>query len=521
MKEFLQRYGMAVIGVLSGFDRVLFRGTLRGLAFADGMMLYLSLNKIMFKDAGRHFNEISERVKAVAEQVAEAQRRPLVYLESAQTNKEKTVREIVSKERIDTGLICVLKAVEPCRTFGIQRDAQKKHQYIRCALRKCLHYYFYYMHPELELMHVRLQSWFPFTIHVCINGREWLARALDRESIAYQKSDNCFRNIADIQRAQELAQAQLSTDWPALLNDLAKQVNPLCPGLFGKYQTEYYWSAHQTEWATDVMFKSPQALAEVYPRLIRHGIQTFKSPDVMRFLGQYVTPSGQPHGNFKGEVVTDLKQRPEGVRIKHRVGGNSVKLYDKQGSVLRPETTINDARGFKVFRPKEGGPKNQKAWRYLRKGVADLHRRAQLSQACNERYLAALAKADNPQTLEESLDGICQPVRWQGRRVRALNPLGADAEIMSELGRGEYNLNGFRNRDLQAQLYSSKPKDEREARRRSGQMTRKLRLLRAHGLIKKVPKTHRYQLTGKGRTLIVAISAAKQASTKKLTEFAA
>lgn len=203
MKEFLQKFGGAVMGILSGFDRVLFRG----LCFADGMTLYLSLNKIMFKDAGQHFNALSERVKAVAERIAEERGRPLVYLESAQTNKEEYARKIAAEDRIGTGLICVLKTVEPCRTFGIQRDAVRKHQHIRCALRKCLHYYFYYMHAELGLMHVRLQSWFPFTLHVCINGREWLARAMNREGIGYHKSDNCFRNIADVQRAQELARA--------------------------------------------------------------------------------------------------------------------------------------------------------------------------------------------------------------------------------------------------------------------------------------------------------------------------
>jgi hypothetical protein len=519
MKEFLQRFGGAVIGILSGFDRVLFRGTLRKLAFTDGMKLYLSVNKIMFKDAGAHFNAISERVKAAAEGIAEEQGRPLLYLESAQTNKEEQARKIAIKEGIDTGLICILKAVEPCRTFSIQRDAQKKHQYIRSALRKCLHYYFYYMHPELGLMHVRLQSWFPFSINVCINGREWLARTLDHKGIGYRKSDNCFRSIEDTLRAQKLADAQLSTDWPKLLDGFARQVNPLFPALFGKYETRYYWSAHQTEWATDVMFKSPQALAELYPRLIRHGIHTFKSPDVLRFLGRCVPAAGRLR--FKGEVLTDYKERPEGTRIKHRVGGNSVKMYDKEASVLRTETTINDARGFKVFRPKEGEPEGQRAWLKMRKGVADLHRRAQVSQACNDRYLTALAKTEDTRSLEESLKGICQPVTWEGRRSRALNPLGADAEILSVIGRGEYNINGFRNRDLQARLYPSTPKDEKEARRRSGQVTRKLRLLRAHGLIKKVPKTHRYHLTPKGRTLVVALGAAKQASTKKLTELAA
>jgi hypothetical protein len=520
MKEFLQKFGAAVIGILSGFDRVVFRGTLRNMAFQDGLMLYLSVNKILFKDAGRHFQAVSERVKVAALRVAEEHHRPVKYLPSAQTSKEEEARRIAAKDGINSGLICVLTSVEPWYAPNIRRDRETQHQYIEYAPRKCLHYYFYWLHAEVGLMHVRLQTWFPFTLQVCLNGREWLARTLDREKIAYRKSRNCFLEIQDGERAQQLADAQLSTAWPSFLDGLARPVISLSPELFGTFQTRYYWSAHQTEWATDVMFRTPQALAEVYPRLLRHAIHTFKSADVMRFLGQHVSPTGRLHSQFKDEVITSMKQRPEGVRLKHWVGQNSLKLYDKEGCVLRPETTINYARGFKVYRPKEGGPEDQLAWRPMRQGVADLYRRAQVSQACNDRYLAALAKTNDDRPLQESLD-VCQPVRWQGRPVRGLNPFGADGELLSELGRGEYNLNGFRNRDLQARLFRRAPVDDAEKRRRSGQITRKLRMLRAHGLIKKVPKTHRYQLTDKGRTLVVALSAAKQASTKMLTELAA
>jgi hypothetical protein len=520
MKEFLQRFGTVVIGFLSGFDRLVFRGTLRNMAFEDGLRLYLSVNKIKFKDAGAHFHTVSERVKTAALHVAEEQRRPVKYLPSPQTSKEAEARKIAQQDRITTGLICVLTSVEPCYSAVIRRDRQARHQYIEYAPRKCLHYYFYWLHPEVGLMHARLQTWFPFNLQVCLNGREWLDRSLDREKIAYRKSENCFLEIQNWKRAQQLAEAQLTTAWPRWLDSLTQPLISLSPEVFGKFDTRYYWSAHQTEWATDVMFKTPQALAELYSRFLRHGIHTFKSADVLRFLGQYVSPTGRLHSRFKGEVLTSLKQRPEGVRLKHWVGQNSLKLYDKQGSVLRTETTINHAQPFKVYRPKEGGPEDQLAWRYMRQGVADVYRRAEVSQACNERYLRALAQTGDERPLEEALH-VCQPVRWEGRQVRGLNPFGADDALLSELGRGEYNLNGFRNRDLQARLFKATAKDVVEKRRRSGQITRKLRLLRAHGLIKKVPKTHRYHLTDKGRTLVVALGVVKQASTNKLAELAA
>jgi hypothetical protein len=103
----------------------------------------------------------------------------------------------------------------------------------------------------------------------------------------------------------------------------------------------------------------------------------------LRFLGRKVPQHGGVNGHFLGEVVTDVKERPEGMRIKHRLNRNSIKMYDKQSSVLRVETTINDARDMKVFRSKEGSAQGPKSWRRLRKGIADLHRRAQVSQAAN------------------------------------------------------------------------------------------------------------------------------------------
>ncbi len=135
------------------------------------------------------------------------------------------------------------------------------------------------------------------------------------------------------------------------------------------------------------------------------------------------------------------------MRVKHRLGRNSLKMYDKQGSVLRIETTINHPRDMKVFRPKEGDARGGKAWRYLRKGVADTHRRAQLCQAANDCYLDGLADVDETTALAE----IGQPgaVPSGGRTNRALlNPLSADdARLLAAISRGEFVIHGFRNRD--------------------------------------------------------------------------
>jgi hypothetical protein len=386
--------------------------------------------------------------------------------------------------------------------------------------RKCLHAYHYYQHPLFGLMHMRLQTWFPFNLWCCVNGREWLARQLDQERIGYMKRENCLVAVADVSKAQELADQQLKTDWAAALEPIAMKVHPLYRSLLPDFPIDYYWSCQDSEWASDIMFKSPQALAELYPHLIRHGMQNLSCVEVMRFLGRKVPTVGGCHGNFAGEVTSDLKQRPEGIRLKHYVNSNSVKMYDKQGSVLRIETTIVQPRDFKVFRGTDEDPAARQ-WRKLRKGVADLRRRAAVSQASNERYARALAAARCSKPLKDLAEGVCRRKREEGRPVRALNPMGAeDALLLETVNRGEFAINGFRNRDVRGHLYAQPTSDPKEQKRRSGAVTRKLRLLRAHGLIKKVPKTHRYVLTERGREIVTTLLAARAADAQSLLKAA-
>jgi hypothetical protein len=516
MLGFVQRHVEKVTGVLHGFDRLRFRGTLRQLAYGGGMMEFLWQAKVLLKDFGTYVTGVTKQIKAAVEQTAEQAGRPTKYLTCSSTNKEAVARQIAAADRVEEGLICVLSCVENCKSFEVRGNKQSKQLELRSALRKCLHYYFYFQHPRLGFLHARLQSWFPFDLRVCLNGREWLCRELDRAGIGYARRENCLIAVADVSRAQELLDEQLRTDWTKQLDEFAALVHPLRTQILRALPVDYYWSLDESEWASDVMFRSPRDLAQLYPGWVRHAMSCFGSRDVMRFLGRKVPTTGV-HGAFQGEVISDLKQRPEGMRVKHRVKNNSIKMYDKQGSVLRVETTINDPSDFQVFRPKEGDPEGPKSWQPLRKGAADMHRRAEVSQAANERYLDGLAAVEQTKPLAELTAPLCKPTRYRGRSVRALNPLAAaDAKLLEAINRGEFTVNGFRNRDLQPWLYSSEARTLKERRRRSAQTSRQLRMLRAHGLIRKVPKSHRYQLTDFGRVAVAALLTARQADTAKL-----
>ena len=359
---------------------------------------------------------------------------------------------------------------------------------------------------------------FPFTTHVCLNGREWLARELDAAGIGYRRRENCFVWLEDLAAAQRLCDRQLDTAWAPLLNGLVQEINPAHASVFAQYPLPYYWSVDQSEWASDVLFADAHRLEALYPQLVAHGMQQLGSREVMRFLSKRVPRTGIDR-RFNGEVVSDLTERREGVRVKYRVNRNWIKMYDKQGSVLRIETVINDARDFRIYRRTEGDRRGAKRWQRLRKGIADVRRRAAISQRANEQCLEAMAAVTAPETLGTLTRSVGRRVRFRGRRLRALNPFAeSDAALLAAINRGEFLLNGFRNRDLRRLLYPARPaSDPTIVRRQSAAITRQLRLLRAHGLIRKVSHTHRYQLTPRGRVTVTALLAARQADITTLS----
>jgi hypothetical protein len=458
MKTFLQRFGDKITGILSGFDRLRLRGTKQLLAHAAGMFGFLWHRQIYLKDFDQYVEGRTTELCRALEQAAREAQRPVLYLASGQEDKESMARSIVARDGVRQGLIAVLKCLEPGYSFRLYKNGEAKKLELRSQRRRCLHYYHYYQHPQLGFLHTRLQSWFPFTMHVCLNGREWLARQLDQAGVGYLRQDNCLVAVEDLAKAQTLLDEQLRVNWPQLLNGLAQQSNPLEPSWLGEPPLPYYWSVDQSEWATDVLFRSPVDLRALYPQLLWHGVHRLHCRDALRFLGRRLTQAGEVPGWYRGAVTTDLKERPEGMRLKHRVNGNSLKMYDKAytevGAALRFEATINDVSDCKAYRTKAGDEQGTKTWRPLRKGVADLHRRAEISQQATDRYAESLATSADRTPLAELAEPLCQPTTWKGQRVRALNPWAAeDATLLAVVNRGEFLLNGFRNRDLRTLLY--------------------------------------------------------------------
>jgi hypothetical protein len=383
---------------------------------------------------------------------------------------------------------------------------------------------------------------------------------MDQVGLHYVRRKNTFTWLEDIEATQTLFNQQLQSHWPTLLDGLADTLNPIHADIFANDHCRYHWSVQESEWATDVMFRSRAALQACYPQLIRYAVTTFESLDVLRFLGQAVPATGKIPHHRRFEMSTNLGERVEGVRLKHWLDGNSIKVYDK-GSVLRVESTVKKPANFKVYRPLEGDPEGPKDWRPMRLGIADLHHRGERGQAANERYLQALAQVHDATPLRQLVEPLCRPAAdlacqrrnhrdaaatdhagsgsdapalavavpaaeagqrvARARRARALNPLAADdAALLAHISRHEFLINGLRNRDLRPLLFGTDPAAASELRKRSAAVTRKLRLLRAHGLIHKIPTTQRYLVSAQGRKAIMALLAARNASTEQLTSAA-
>jgi hypothetical protein len=494
--RFVAKFDASIVAVLGCFDRVIFKGYL---PFGGDD----HLNR--FVDHGLHLRrkdfipwmeQASETLVAHGKLLAEQASVPYRYLQGPHS-KEKIIHDLLREQPCSEGLVAVLCCQETCRTAKLLYGQGRPRLAFAHRPQRVL--YCYYLDPDCGLIHLRIQTWFPFTLQVYVNGHDWLARQLVQAKVGFVQHDNAFTQLEDPDRAQTLADHFPRWPWRAVLDRWARLVNPLLgqPALGGR---AYRWVIDQAEYSTDLLFRDGPALAALYPRLLDHATLHFSAEDILTFLGR------RWHPRFDGEVLTTCKKgRQRGARVKHRVKNNWLKMYDKFGQVLRIETVINQPREFKVRRGRVREGRRHLVWCPMNKGVANFYHYHAVARAANERYLDALAVVNPPSATAKQLDRVCDPVRFHGRRRRGLNPLrGEEQRLFFAALRGEHVLQGFRNRDVAQQLLGPAPADLAGRRRRTARVSRLLQLLRAHGLIAKIPHAHRYRVTEKGQRLMNA-----------------
>jgi hypothetical protein len=347
---------------------------------------------------------------------------------------------------------------------------------------KCLHYYFYFIDPELGLCYLRVPTWCPFRLQFYFNGHNVLAAQLDKEQIAFEQVDNTFLHIADFQRANELA---TTFDIEALHRKLDTLAAQYCPAVKQR-ALSYNWSIMQVEYASDIVFKHQPTLQAIYPHLLESLIQTVKPADIATFLGRKL------HGNYQDEMGNRLNKRWLGTRLKHQMGPVSIKMYDKFNLVLRIETTVNQVNFFDQYRQvthRDGTTSTQYA--PMKKTVYSLPPLAEALQTVNKRYLKFLSDIETPEVGLDKLHRLTETQQDdKGRRYKGFNLLSEeDSSFFRLLNSGEFVIAGFANNTLRERMPEKSP----------AQITRLLRRLREHGLIKRVSRRYRYYLTDFGR----------------------
>lgn len=481
-----EKYYEALYGVLNCYDRVIISGNLHPLCYAQGMTGYLYAHEIRIFDYATQFADpLRHAIRDSAEAIAKENGLKIEFISnSGSFRKEKRVQKIIEVRGDHPGVVHIFSAMERCPAYVPWHNKETHRTYVKHAQSRCLHYYFYFIDEELGLCYLRVPTWCPFRLQFYFNGHNWLAARLRQQGIAFELCDNAFLDIADFDRANELT-AQFDVEaLHAKLDHLAQTYCPVGSAL----NLEYSWSIMQAEYATDLVFKQQSTLQAIYPHLLETLIQVVKPADIATFLGRKL------HGNYQGEMGNRFNVRLLGTRIKHQMGRVTLKMYDKFGIILRIETTVHNVSFFKQYRKvqhRDGTTTTR--WAPMKKTIYSLPALQDLLRAANQRYLKFISDIETPEVGVQKLHQLAETKVDNNRRYKGFNLFTEeDTSLFRLLLRGEFFISGFTNKRLRQHLPDKS----------SSQVSRLLKRLRVHGLVKRVANTYKYYLTAFGRQVV-------------------
>lgn len=492
MELLTRKYEKEISGVLGCFDRVVITGTLPQLCYSEGMTSYLTSNGIRIFDYPLFAEPFKEELRKNAEKIASENGIEIEFISKSHIRKEDIIQKRLEERGNQPGLVHIISAMESCPSYQPWHDKRTDKTYLKGKQGKCLHYYFYFIDEYLGLIYIRVPTWCPFKLQIYFNGHNILARELDNAGIPYTMIDNAFDSIGSFESAQELSDNLSIKKIHEKLNELAKKY---CP-IYEHFNQSYHWSIMQVEYSTDVVFKNQEKLHSIYSDLVSVAIHTVKPENIATFLGKKLD------SRYTGEMGNNYHIRIEGSRIKHTMGKSSIKMYDKFNKILRIETTTNDVSFFKNYREIEhkDGSKTM-GYAHLKKNIYSLNALKDLFKSSNQRYLEFISAIENKDIGRKNLDKITQSKKENERNYRGFNFFDTkDDSVLLALLRGEFNIYGFQNKDLKKLLSTF----SRE------QISRLLKRLRVHGLIKKTTKAYKYYLTKLGKETILMAEKIKE-----------
>ncbi len=483
IKTLTEKYKDKIHGVLNCYDRVVITGTLPGFCYAQGMSSYLYSQHIRIFDYPKFASPFRDQIRKNAEAIAAKNNITIEFIRKKSFRKEKRIKQIIKERGDHPGLVHILSAMETCQTYEPWYDKKQGKAFLKYATSKCLHYYFYFIDEVLGLCYVRVPTWCPFRLQIYFNGHYLLASQLRELDIDFELAENAFLKIADFDVANQLSDQIAVEELHLKFNSFAEQYCPVVKDL----NVAYHWSLMQTEYATDIIFKRQKDLQAIYPQLVETLIHSVKPENIATFLGRKL------HGNYQDEMGNNFNVRIMGSRIKHHMGPVSIKMYDKFGIILRIELTVNNVSFFKQYREvaHRDGTRETK-YANMRKSIYSLNPLQEVLLASNTRYLNFISEIETPEIGIQKLSKLTQMQEKDNHRYKGFNLLSEeDANLFRILIRGEFMINGFTNKNIRHLLNKN-----------TGQISRLIKRLRVHGLIKKIGNRYKYYLTKLGCKVI-------------------
>ena len=398
-EQLSERYSKELDGVLSCYDRIVITGSLYPFCYAQGLTSYLYQQGIRIFDYVKFAEPLRERLRENAETMAQANGIKIEFVRKKDFRKETRIQQILKERGQQPGLVHIIGAMEACSSYLPWHDKTTGKTFLRTGSSKCMTYYFYFIDEQLGLCYLRVPTWCPFRLQFYFNGHNWLANQLKQRGIAYKMLDNAFVHIDDYAVANQLANEFDVELLHQRLDEFARQYCPVITDL----KLVYYWSVMQSEYATDIVFKSRDTLQAFYPHLLETLTHAVKPADIATFLGRKL------NGNYQGEMGNRFNKRWIGTRIKHQMGPVSIKMYDKFNLILRIETTVNNVAFFKQYRQvqhRDGS--TTMAWAPMKKTVHSLPALREVLSAANQRYLKFISSIATPQVGVEQLHRLAE-----------------------------------------------------------------------------------------------------------------
>jgi hypothetical protein len=335
-------------------------------------------------------------------------------------------------------------------------------------------YYFYAVDRDFGPFFLKFCSYFPYNAKLCLNGHEYLKRQLTQRGIAYEALDNGLWSCAAPAAVQRLADGLSAPRIEALLHKWFSRLPHPFAARDRRAGYRYHCSILQSEFSLTQALDQPVMGRLFFEQVIRENLDLGRPDQVQLIFARRV--SRRTPGRFRTRVITQGVTPSLHVDYKH----SRIKQYHKGGRALRTETTINDPRDFDI-----------------RKGLSHLSALRKVGFQANRRLLDVQRISHDCAMGEAAFAGVSRPVTIDGQRAAALRWADPVVQaLFSALIGFRLVPDGWRQRDLRAPLAAllGVPPGDVGA----GRMTYQLRRLRLHGLIERLPRSHRYQVTPHG-----------------------